>query len=399
MRRRISIFGATGSVGCNTVSLIEAQGGRSAYEVIALTGAGNVARLAAQARSLGAARVVTADPARLPELRAALHGTGIEAGAGAEALDAAADIPVDWVMSAIVGIAGLAPGLRLARHGGVLALANKESLVCAGALLRGTCAAHGTTLLPVDSEHSAIFQALAGAEPDAVERIILTASGGPFRDWPRARMAAATPAEAQAHPNWDMGNRISIDSATMFNKALEIIEARELFDVAPDRIEVVVHPQSVIHSMVGFRDGSILAQLGPSDMRGAIGYALNWPRRCELPVERVDFAKLARLDFAAPDAERFPALALARRVLEMGGLAGTVLNGAKESALDAYLSGAIGFLDMAALVQQVLEEVGPSAAEAGQDYALDKVLALDRLAREGARRWIARGRSEARQWT
>jgi 1-deoxy-D-xylulose-5-phosphate reductoisomerase len=331
---------------------------------------------------------VTADAERLPELEAALSGSGVAAAAGPEALCAAAAEPVDWAMSAIVGAAGLAPGLEAARHGGVLALANKESMVCAGELLRRTCAAHGTRLIPVDSEHSAIFQALAGGAAAEVERIILTASGGPFREWTTARMAAVTPAQARAHPNWDMGERISIDSATMFNKALEVIEAAALFDVRHDAIEVLVHPQSIVHSMVGFRDGSILAQMGPSDMRGAIGYALNWPERRPLPVERLDFAALGRLDFAKADPERFPALRLAAHVLALGGLAGAVFNAAKEAALDAFLAGAIGFLDMAVLVEHVLERLGPEAAAHGPGYDLAAVTALDRAARAMGEVWV-----------
>jgi 1-deoxy-D-xylulose-5-phosphate reductoisomerase len=292
-------------------------------------------------------------------------------------------------MSAIVGAAGLAPSLRVAGHGGVLALANKESLVCAGDLLKRTCAAYGTRLIPVDSEHSAIFQAMQGERAETVERLILTASGGPFRDWSARRMGSATPAEARAHPNWDMGERISIDSATMFNKALEIIEARALFDVNPDRIEVLVHPQSIVHSMVGFRDGSLIAQLGPSDMRGAIGYALNWPERRALPVERLDLAAIGRLDFAPPDPERFPALRLARDVLALGGLAGTVFNAAKEAALDAFLARRIGFLDMAVLVEHVLEKLGPDAAAQGPGYDLEVVMALDAAARRMSGVWVA----------
>jgi 1-deoxy-D-xylulose-5-phosphate reductoisomerase len=388
MRRRVSILGATGSVGCNTVALIEAQGGAEAYNVVALTGSGNVALLAEQARRLRAWVAVTADPARLPELEAALEGSGTRAAAGPEALVEAAAEPVDWAMSAIVGAAGLAPGLELARHGGVLALANKESMVCAGELVRRTCAAHGTRLIPVDSEHSAIFQALRDEPRAEVDRLVLTASGGPFRDWSTARMAAVTPAQARAHPNWDMGERISIDSATMFNKALEIIEARALFDVRPDQIEVIVHPQSIVHSMVRFQDGAILAHLGPSDMRGAIGYALNWPDRRTLPVERLDFAALGRLDFMAADAGRFPALRLAGQVLAYGGLAGAVFNAAKEAALDAFLAGAIGFLDMAVLVEHVLERLGPEAAAEGPGYDLAAVTALDATARRLGELWV-----------
>lgn len=383
--RRVSIFGATGSIGRNTVALLEAQGGREAYEVVALSGAGNVALLAAQARALGARIAVTAEPGRYAELKAALAGTGIAAAAGAEALVEAAAEPADWTMSAIVGAAGLAPGLAAALRGGTLALANKESLVCAGALLRRVCAAAGATLLPVDSEHSAIFQALRGERADEVERVILTASGGPFRDWTHAAMAAATPQQAAAHPNWAMGQRISIDSATMFNKALEMIEARELFHMRPDQIEVVVHPQSIVHSLVGFRDGSLIAQLGPSDMKGAIGFALNWPERLDLPVARLDLAAIGRLEFTPADPARFPALRLARAALEMGGLAGAVFNGAKEAALDAFLAGRVGFLDMAHLVEHVMEGLGSEAARIGDGYGLDEVLAYDAAARRGAR--------------
>lgn len=389
MRRRVSVFGATGSVGRNTIAVLEEQGGVEAFEVVALTGAGNIALLAEQARRLSARLAVTADPERLEPLRDALAGSDVEAAAGPEALLAAAAEPADWAMSAIVGAAGLGVSLRAAEHGGVLALANKESLVCAGELLRATCARHGTTLVPVDSEHSAIFQALRGEDAAAAERVILTASGGPFRDWPRERMAMVTPAQARAHPNWDMGERISIDSATMFNKAMEMIEARALFDLSPDQVEVIIHPQSIIHSMVGFNDGSIMAQLGPSDMRGAIGFALNWPDRRELSLERLDFAQLSRLDFAAADPVRFPALRLAREVMEADGLSGAVFNAAKEAALDAFLIGAIGFLDMAILVEHVLDKLAPEAAQSGPDYDLDAVLELDATARRMSGLWVA----------
>jgi len=389
MRRKVSIFGATGSIGQNTVALLADQGGPAAYEVVALSGNGNVALLAEQAIRLDARIAVTADPARYQDLKAALARTNIAVAAGPAALIEAADEPADWAMSAIVGAAGLAPGLHAARHGGTLALANKESLVCAGQLLKRTCAQHGTQLLPVDSEHSAIFQALRGEPRDAVERIILTASGGPFREWPPARMAAVTPAQARAHPKWDLGERISIDSASMFNKALEVVEANQLFDVPPDQIEVLIHPQSIIHSMVGFRDGSIIAQLGPSDMRGAIGFALNWPDRQPLPVERLDFARLARLDFAAVDPGRFPAVRLAGRVMAIGGLAGAVFNAAKEAALDAFIGRQIGFLDMAVLVEHVLEEMADDAGAVGADYDLDAVVGLDAAARRLSELWIA----------
>ena len=388
MRRRVTILGATGSVGQNTVSLLEAQGGRARYEVVALTGGANVALLAEQARRLGAGVAVTADPARRDDLAAALDGSGVRAEAGPEALCAAAAEPVDWGMSAIVGAAGLAPGLELARHGGILALANKESLVCAGELLRRVCDEHGTRLLPVDSEHSALFQLLRDAPRSEIDRLILTASGGPFRDWTLARMASATPAEARAHPNWAMGERISIDSATMFNKALEIIEARALFDVRPDQISVVFHPQSIVHSLIEFTDGAMLAHLGASDMREAIGFALNWPDRRELPVERLDLTAIGRLDFAPADPGRFPALRLASEVLALGGLAGAVFNAAKEAALDAFIAGRIGFLDMAVMVEQVLERLGPEAARCGSGYDLATVMALDAEGRRLGRFWV-----------
>lgn len=387
-RRRVSILGSTGSVGANTVDLLTHQGGAEAYEVVALTGARNIELLASQARSLSAQLAVTSDPERLDDLRAALAGSGVEAAAGPSALIDAAARPADWVMSAIVGAAGLAPGLKAAENGGVLALANKESLVCAGQLLQRTCAAHGTRLLPVDSEHSAVFQCLAGQGDASPEAIVLTASGGPFRNATSAEMAAVTPAQARAHPNWEMGLRISIDSATMFNKSLEMIEAQVLFGVAPDQIEVVVHPQSIIHSMVRFRDGAIIAQLGPADMRGPIGFALNYPNRATLPVERLDFADLATLTFEAEDPARFPALRLAREVMSAGGLSGAVFNAAKEAALDAFLGERIGFLDMAALVEAALDTLGPEAA-AGQDTpTLDAVLDLDARSRAFARSWV-----------
>ncbi len=387
--RRISVFGSTGSIGQNTIDLITRQGGAQTYDVVALTGASNIELLAQQARALRADVAVTADSARYADLKDALAGSDVEPAAGPEALVAAAERPTDWALSGIVGAAGLAPGLAAARHGGILALANKESLVCAGALLKATCTRHGTQLLPVDSEHSAIFQALRGEEPRAIERMLITASGGPFRTWSQARMADVTPEQAKAHPNWSMGVRISIDSATMFNKALELIEAKELFNMPPEQIEVVVHPQSIIHSMVGFTDGAIIAQLGPSDMRGAIGFALNYPDRQPLPVERLDFAALARLDFEPEDPERFPALRLSRQVMRMGGLAGAVFNAAKEAALDAFLADRIGFLDMARLVEAALDALGSDAAKVTQDITLDNVLVYDQASRQFARQWTA----------
>ncbi|WP_316013022.1 1-deoxy-D-xylulose-5-phosphate reductoisomerase [Roseobacter sp. HKCCA0434] len=375
--RRISVLGATGSIGASTLDLIDRAGGAEAFDVVALTGANNIEELAQHARRLNARIAVTADESRLDDLRAALDGSGVEAAAGVAALEDAAREPADWTMSAIVGAAGLRPSFAAAGRGGTLALANKESLVCAGRLLLDCCARGDTTLLPADSEHSAIFQALQGERAATVERVIVTASGGPFRTFTTDQMRDVTPEQAVAHPNWDMGVGISIDSASMFNKALELVEAKYLFDLTPDQIEVLVHPQSIVHSMVGFRDGSLIAQLGPPDMRGAIGYALDYPERRALPVERVDFAKLARLDFEAPDPERFPALRIAKDVLEAGGRAGTVMNAAKEAAMAGFLDRRIGFLDMAVLVERALDAVACD----GEPESLDEVLALDAEAR------------------
>ncbi len=385
--RRITIFGATGSIGVNTIDLIARQGGAEAHDVVALTGGRNIALLAEQALALRAGLAVTSEPDLYGALKAALAGSGIEVAAGADALLEAADRPADWTMSAIVGAAGLAPGFRALRHGGTLALANKESLVAAGALLMAEAARHGATILPVDSEHSAVFQALVGEDMAAVERVIITASGGPFRDWPLARLAAATVAEARAHPNWSMGLRISIDSASLFNKALELIETREFFGVDPARIEVVVHPQSIVHALVGFTDGGLMAHLGPADMRHAIGYALNWPERRAVPVERLDLAALAQLTFQAPDEARFPALRLAREVMAARGLSGAAFNAAKEVALDGFLDGRLGFLAMSQVVEETLARLG--AALDAVPASLDCVLATDHLARRVAGEVIA----------
>ncbi|NGQ91514.1 1-deoxy-D-xylulose-5-phosphate reductoisomerase [Rhodobacter sp. HX-7-19] len=390
--RSISIFGATGSIGESTFDLIRRAGGAGAFRTVALTGARNVARLAEMARELRAEVAVVAHEEELPALRAALAGSGVEAAAGAAAIAEAADRPADWVMSAIVGAAGLVPGMRALRHGGTLALANKESLVTAGPLLMSTAEAHGATILPVDSEHSAVFQALTGEDRAAVERVIITASGGPFRDWPLERLAAATVAEAKAHPNWSMGNRISIDSASMFNKALELIETREFFGFEPAMIEVLVHPQSIVHALVGFRDGGVMAHLGPADMRHAIGYALHWPARGDVPVERLDLARLARLSFEAPDELRFPALRLAREVMALRGKAGAAFNAAKEIALDHFMAGEIGFLDMAAVVEATLERLSGEVALGIPAAGLDEVLAMDHLARTRAAECAAHGK-------
>ena len=379
MSRRVSIFGATGSIGQNTIDLIRRD--PDAYDVVALSGARNIDQLAADAIALKADVAVTADESLLDALRAALAGTGVEAAAGQSALEEAASRPAEWVMSAIVGSAGRTPGLRALEQGAVLALANKESLVCAGELILRTAKAHNTRLLPVDSEHSAVFQGLVGEDMSAVERIIITASGGAFRDWPLEALQHATLAEASSHPNWDMGQRITIDSASMFNKALELIETKEYFGVRPDQIEAIVHPESLIHAIVGFVDGALMAHVGPPDMRHAIGYALHYPERQPLPVARLDLAQIAQLTFAEPDLRRYPALRLARNVMERGGLSGAVFNAAKERALDAFIAERIGFLDMAEVVEEVLTRFEADPGRIDAEMTLDNVMQTDHLAR------------------
>ncbi|ABD55372.1 1-deoxy-D-xylulose-5-phosphate reductoisomerase [Jannaschia sp. CCS1] len=387
-KRRVSIFGATGSIGQNTIDLIARA--PEAYDVVALTGARNIAQLAADARRLSASIAVTAEEELLPDLRAALEGSGVEAAAGEAALLEAADRPADWIMSAIVGAAGLAPGFRALRHGTTLALANKESLVTAGPLLLAEAATHGATILPVDSEHSAVFQALVGEDIAAVERIIITASGGGLRDWPEDDLARATPADAGAHPNWDMGQRITIDSASMFNKAMELIETKEFFGVSPARIEAVVHPQSLIHALVGFTDGALMAHLGPPDMRHAIGYALNYPDRAHLPVDRLDLAQIARLEFHAPSDTRYPALKIAREVMQTGGQSGCIFNAAKEIALDGFLAGKIGFMDMSGIVSDTLDAMSSKNSLSNAPETLEDVLQTDQMARNIASARLAR---------
>ncbi len=377
--RRITILGATGSIGQNTIDLIARQPDR--YHVVALTGGRNVAQLARDAIALRAEVAVTCYDDCRAELANLLSGTGIAVASGPAAVTEAASRPADWIMSAIVGVAGLAPGYAALSHGTTLALANKESLVTAGPILKSAATRHGTRLLPVDSEHSAVFQALVGEDIAAVERIVITASGGAFRDWPLDKLARATLAEASSHPNWAMGQRITIDSASMFNKALELIEAKELFGVRPDQIETVIHPESLIHALVGFRDGALMAHVGPPDMRHAIGYALHWPDRQHLPVERLDLAKIGQMTFRAPDPARYPALALARRVMEEGGLTGAAFNGAKEAALDAFIAGQIGFLDMARVVEATLDKMSSQDGLQNAAMSLDTVLQTDKLAR------------------
>jgi 1-deoxy-D-xylulose-5-phosphate reductoisomerase len=385
--RSVTILGATGSIGQSTIDLLLRRPGD--FRVEALTGAGNVELLARDARRLRARVAVTARLELYKDLREALAGSDVEAAAGPEAVAEAAMRPADWTMSAIVGAAGLVPGLETVRRGGTLALANKETLVAAGPLVMATARRTGAAILPVDSEHSAVFQALRGEDAREVERLILTASGGAFRDWPVERLERATVEEASRHPNWAMGQRITIDSASMFNKALEVIEARELFGLAPASIEVLVHPESLVHALVGFRDGALMAHLGAPDMRHAIGFALNFPSREALPVERLDLAAVGRLTFLAPDPVRYPALALARRVMEQGGLMGAAFNGAKEEALDAFLARRIRFTEMAEVVERTLDNLSgdpgmPCLGPDGAMPSLDDVLESDRLARRRA---------------
>ena len=383
--KKVSIFGATGSIGQNTIDLIARA--PDAYDVVALTGASNIAQLAEDAQRLNAQLAVTAHEHLLDDLRDALSGTGVEAAAGTQAINEAAARPADWVMSAIIGAAGLAPGVEALKQGATLALANKESLVCAGQLMLDTAAAHGATMLPVDSEHSAVFQALIGEDISAVERIIITASGGAFRDWPLEKLADATLEQASSHPNWDMGQRITIDSASMFNKAMEVIETREYFRVDPDQIEVLVHPQSMIHALVGFNDGALMAHIGPPDMRHAIGFALHHPDRTHLPVERLDLAKIGSFDFRPPDDIRWPALRLAREVMARGGMAGAVFNAAKEVALDGFIGGKLRFPQMAEIVEDTMEALFPDNGVIDAAITLDNVAQVDHLARQAA--WAA----------
>ena len=388
--KTLSIFGATGSVGESAFDLLMRAGGPDAYRTVALTGGRNVARLAQMARALRAEVAVIADESLLDGLRDALAGSGTRAAAGEAAIDEAARMPSDWSLSAIVGTAGLMPGLRVVERGSTLALANKESLVAAGPLLTGKARASGSTILPVDSEHSAVFQCLGCGKLDGVERVTITASGGAFRDWPLERLASATVAEASCHPNWSMGQRITIDSASMFNKALEVIEAHEFFGLSSDRIRVLVHPESIVHAMVTYCDGATLAHMGPPDMRHAIGHALHWPDRAALPVAALDLAALGQLTFRAPDEVRWPALRLAREVIAQGGAAGAVLNAAKEQALDDFMAGRIGFADMAPAVEHALDIAAGRPHFGDSPGDLDAVLAWDRAARRDAGDWAAR---------
>lgn len=379
--RRVTILGSTGSVGCNTIDLIEREA--DAYAVEALTANRNVELLAEQARRLRPRMAVVADPDCYGALKAALAGTGITVAAGSDALVEAAALPAEWVMAGIVGAAGLEATLASLRSGAVVGLANKECLVCAGDIVMAEIERSGATLLPVDSEHSAIFQVFDFDQVDRVDRIILTCSGGPFRNRTIAEMENVTPREAVAHPNWDMGAKISVDSATMMNKGLEVIEASHLFPIDAARVEIVIHPQSVIHSMVEYVDGSILAQMGTPDMRTPIAYALGWPERIPAPAKRLDFTTLGDLTFEGPDPARFPALRLAREALQQGGGAPTVLNAANEVAVHAFLDGRTGFLEIARTVEKTLEKIGACSVQ-----TIQEVREVDAEARRAAAEFL-----------
>jgi 1-deoxy-D-xylulose-5-phosphate reductoisomerase len=377
MTRSVTILGATGSVGHSTLDLIAREPDR--FEVVALTAHRDVAGLAELARRHRPKLAVIGDAVLHDALKTALAGTGIETGAGEGAVADAAASGADWTMAAIVGTAGLKPVMRALEGGGTVALANKEALVSAGTLMIQAAAASGATLLPVDSEHNAIFQCFDRARPESVRRIILTASGGPFRDWPLERMRTATPEEAVAHPNWSMGAKISVDSATLMNKGLELIEADRLFPVGAGAIDVVVHPQSVVHSLVEYIDGSVLAQLGAPDMRVPIAHTLAWPERMATPCQRLDLVAIGALAFEAPDRERFPALRLAREALAAGGAKPAILNAANEVAVASFLDKRLGFLDIASLVGEVLARFDPQAPA-----SIDAVLEIDGEARRVA---------------
>jgi 1-deoxy-D-xylulose-5-phosphate reductoisomerase len=376
--RTVSLLGATGSVGTSTIDLLKRGNGR--YQVEAVTANRNAAQLAQLARDLGARFAAVADPKAYPELKTALAGSGIEAASGEAALIEAAERPADWVMAAVSGSVGLKPTLAAAKRGATVALANKECLVCAGAVFMRTAAANGANVLPVDSEHNAIFQALTAGPREDVSRIVLTASGGPFRTWTLQAMRAATVEQALKHPNWSMGPKITIDSATMMNKSLELIEAHHLFAMAPAGLAVLVHPQSIIHGLVEYRDGSVVAQLGSPDMRIPIAHCLAWPTRIDGPAARLDLARVGTLNFEDPDPIRFPALALGRQALETGGAAPTILNAANEIAVAAFLGRRLGFGGITALVEATLDAaVRRNAVAEPQD--IDEAVAVDHMAR------------------
>ncbi|MFT8891060.1 MAG: 1-deoxy-D-xylulose-5-phosphate reductoisomerase [Acetobacter papayae] len=379
--KTVTVLGSTGSIGCSTVDLLEQA--RDQYRVRALVGGKNAAKLAEQALSLRAELAVLTDEAAAEDLRGLLAGSGIRVAGGRQAVIEAAAEPVDWTMAAITGAAGLEPTLAAVRNGGSIALANKEALVCAGDVMLRAVREAGATLLPVDSEHNAVFQAMADRQADQVAKIVLTASGGPFRNATLEEMRGATRAQALKHPTWSMGDKISIDSATMFNKGLEVIEAARIFDLPEDRIEVLVHPQSVVHGMVQYTDGSLIAQMGSADMRIPIAHALAWPQRMATTSNWLDLAAFGTLEFFTPDEVRFPALRLARQALRQGGAAPAILSAANEVAVEAFLSERIGFLDIARMVEEVMGTLGAPPAD-----TLEAVLHWDMQARKAAEQLV-----------
>jgi 1-deoxy-D-xylulose-5-phosphate reductoisomerase len=385
--RRISILGATGSIGASTLAVIGER--PEEFEVVAVTANCNVMRLAEIARRVGARLAVIANPSAHSELKAALAGSGIEVAAGPGAVEAAAAVPVDIVVAAIVGAAGLTPTFAAVQAGSQVALANKECLVCAGDLFMAAVRKSGKPILPVDSEHNAVFQALDGEPSEEVERIILTASGGPFRSWSKEAMAQATPAQALRHPNWSMGPKITIDSATLMNKGLEVIEAHHLFDLPPGQPEIVVHPQSVIHGIVAFRDGSMLAQMSAPDMRTPIAHCLAWPGRRSVAGQRLNLVELGQLTFERPDLDRFPALAIARTALDAGGWATNILNAANEVAVQAFLGGTIGFLEIAGIVEESIARAG-ALQTAPAPSSVEEAMLLDQEGRRIARELVGK---------
>jgi 1-deoxy-D-xylulose-5-phosphate reductoisomerase len=376
--RTVTILGATGSIGSSTVDLLRRDPGH--YHVEAVTAQRNAVALARLARELGARFAAVGDPDVYSELKAALSGSGIETGAGADALVEAAQRPADWVMAAITGAASLEPTLAAAERGATVALANKECLVCAGALFMRRAAAKGATVLPADSEHNAIFQALTAGRREDLRRIVLTASGGPFRTWPLEQIRKATVEQALKHPTWSMGPKITIDSATMMNKGLELIEAHHLFALPPEQVDVIFHPQSIVHGFVEFRDGSVIAQLGSPDMRIPIAHCLAWPNRMATPAPRLDLARVATLTFEEPDPERFPALAIARRALRAGGGAPTVLNAANEVAVREFVGGRLGFGGIPALVEATLDRA-ERRGEMAEPESVEEAITIDHNAR------------------
>ena len=381
----INIFGVTGSIGRSTLTTIDSSYNRKEIKINALSAHNNVMELAKKSVEQNASYAVITNPDKYSELKDALFGTNIIPLAGSDSLIGIAEQAVDWTMNAIVGFSGLEPSLAIAKTGKVLALANKESLVCGGDLLNQTLQEHGSMLIPVDSEHSAVFQCLKSESNDSVSKLILTASGGPFRNWSISEMKNATLEEALAHPNWDMGARISIDSASMFNKALEVIEAKYLFNVPMENIEVLVHPESILHSMVSFCDGSVIAQLGVPDMIGAIGYALNYPKRRPLPIKQLRLEEIGSLTFKSVDLKKFPALELAYTSVARGNLFGAILNAAKEVALDKFIAGEIKFLDITTIVKKVLESKEILSLEFKSATQFADILNADLLSRDIAR--------------